>query len=145
MFKYLDGDIPAAVNESTFTLQKYDGAFSEIPSTLDVGANTVSTTGISSFSDWTLFGLLSPTAAPASVSGRVLTFDGRPVSNSVVSLADIEGNIVSARTGTFGYFTVDVHAGQTYVLSIRHKRYTFATQLIQVTDNVTGLELRANP
>jgi len=145
-FRYLDGDVPSDVeDESTFRLQKFDGAFSEIPSSIDVGSNTVTTTGISSFSDWTLFGSLAPVAS-STVSGRVTTSAGFSFGTSIVSLTDIQGNVRSVRTNTFGYFNITgIPTGATYTLNVKSKSFVFNPVSVQVTGNVTGLDIRANP
>ncbi len=52
----------------------------------------------------------------------------------------------SVLTNGFGYFIFPaVEAGQTYVLSVTSKRYTFAepVQVVTVNENVAGLDFQA--
>ncbi|MBS1794294.1 MAG: carboxypeptidase regulatory-like domain-containing protein [Acidobacteria bacterium] len=84
------------------------------------------------------------TAAPVSVTGRVLSPEGRGVAGARVSITDQSGSIRSAATNSFGYFRFEgVEAGQNYTVTVRHKQYRFAAQVISVGDNVEGLELTA--
>jgi len=84
------------------------------------------------------------TAAGVTVSGRVLTADGRGLARNYVILTDSQGNSRTAMTSTFGYFRFDeVQAGETYVLSVSTKRYQFAPQIVSVNDSITGLDFRA--
>ena len=89
--------------------------------------------------------VLSPTAASVSISGRVQTQNGRGVFNAVVSLVKTNGETVNARTNSFGYFQfAEVETGQTYIVSIEHKKYVFDSQVINVNEELTGLIFRAN-
>jgi len=91
------------------------------------------------------FTILGPTAAAVSVSGRVTDQTGRAISSAMVSIIDINGSTRAVRTGTFGYFNFeDVEAGQSYVLSVTHKRYTFDPQVVNVSDNINSLSFVAN-
>ena len=91
-----------------------------------------------------LFTVLAPTAASVSVSGRVLTNNGRGLMNATVTLTNANGITRTARTSTFGYFRFDdVEAGQTYIFSVSSKRYTFASQVVTVTDDLTELNFTA--
>ncbi|MBS1793092.1 MAG: carboxypeptidase regulatory-like domain-containing protein [Acidobacteria bacterium] len=102
------------------------------------GANSNST-------NYTLF-ILGPTAAPASVGGRVMTADGRAVGNAIVTLTDASGAARSTRTGTFGNYRFDdVRTGETYVVRVVSKRYAFVPQLVTVDDSLSDLNLTAQP
>lgn len=91
-----------------------------------------------------LFTVLAPTAASVSVSGRVLTNNGRGLMNATVTLTNASGITRTARTSTFGYFRFDdVEAGQTYIFSVSSKRYSFAPQVVTVTDDLTELNFTA--
>jgi hypothetical protein len=92
-----------------------------------------------------LFTVLAPTAANVSVAGRVFTPDGRGLMNAVVNITDANGTTRTTRTGSFGFFRFDnVQAGQTYVLTVNSKSYSFAPQVIMVQDDVTELHFTAN-
>jgi len=79
----------------------------------------------------------SATAASVSVSGRVLTRQGRGIRNVIVRLVDEQGQHKITTTTSFGYFRfADVPAGQTYTISVSGKKYSF-TQPARVL-NLTG-------
>ena len=145
-FNYVNADIPAAVaDESTFTLQRYSGVFGTIPATINGASNTaVTTNSISDFSDWTLFGQ-APSSAGALVAGQVFAADGvTTVSRAAVTLIASSGQVYVARTSSLGYFRIeDVPVGESYVLSIEGKGYTFASRLVDVSEDVSGLVILA--
>ncbi|HMS41629.1 MAG TPA: carboxypeptidase regulatory-like domain-containing protein, partial [Pyrinomonadaceae bacterium] len=87
-----------------------------------------------------------PTAALVSVGGRVSAADGRGVSNCFVYLTDSNGNVRTARTGSFGYYRFeDIEAGETYIISVTSKRFSFAPQVVQVNDNIANLDFISLP
>ncbi|HNU08950.1 MAG TPA: carboxypeptidase-like regulatory domain-containing protein [Pyrinomonadaceae bacterium] len=89
---------------------------------------------------------LVPTAATASISGRVITASGRGVRNAVLTFASPLGEFRSTTTGSLGYFSfAELEVGSTYVLTITSKRFTFANSvlLIEVNDDVRELVFTA--
>jgi len=82
------------------------------------------------------------TAAGVNISGRVIgSADGRGLTGAVVRLTDQNGSIRTVVTGRLGSFTfADVEPGQTYVVSVASRRFSFAPRVIQVVDNVADLE-----
>jgi hypothetical protein len=87
-----------------------------------------------------------PSAAGVSIGGKILTSYGRGLNNAVVILTDSEGNSYTTRSNPFGYYRFkDVEAGETYVISINSKRFTFNSQVIQVNDNISDLNFTALP
>jgi len=88
---------------------------------------------------------LAPTAAAVTISGRVLTPVGRGLRNAYVVLTDASGNTQMAQTSAFGYFRFsDVPAGETYIVSVVSKRFSFTPQVVSVTEEITGLNFIAN-
>lgn len=87
------------------------------------------------------------TAAGASVQGRLLTADGRGVTNATVVITNpANGAAVSTRSTSFGYFNFeDLPVGQSYVIQVVSKRFQFPTQVLQLDDNVTDLVIEASP
>jgi len=92
---------------------------------------------------------LPTTAAGVSMGGRVTTADGRGIRNAHVV---VTGNSLSepliATTGSFGYFNFDgLTAGQTYVVTVDSRRYTFSvpSQVLTLVDNLAGLNFVADP
>lgn len=95
-------------------------------------------------SDIGAYELIEPTAANVSVSGRVLTADGRGLRNAVVTITDSNGNIRSYKTTSFGYYRFDeIEAGETYVIRVLSKQFTFDPRIISVNDEITELNLIA--
>jgi hypothetical protein len=145
-FNYLD-PLDISGSEASYKLYRVTGGvpMQVTPFVLDAGANTISTTGVSTFSDWAV-GSVVPSAANASVSGRVMTSDGSGIRGVIVSLTDADGITRIAKTGTFGYYRFDdVSAGETYTVSVAAKKFTFAnpTQIITVKDNIADLDFTA--
>ena len=84
-----------------------------------------------------------PTAANVSVNGRVL-IGNSGLTNAVVVLTDGQGNTRTTRTGSFGYFSFDgIQAGQTVIVSIISKKYSFAPQVVSVAEDLTELNFIA--
>lgn len=88
--------------------------------------------------------VLAPTAAEVSVSGRVLTAGGTPVAKATVLLTDAGGVTRQTLTGPFGTYRFEnVPAGESYILQVQSKKYTFMPQTVFVSDEITGLDLTA--
>lgn len=88
------------------------------------------------------FGLVKYRAGVASISGRVLTPGGMPLRDTRVSLIDPAGSIRVATTSSFGIFQFDgVLTRDGFTLTTRSKRYRFAPRLIDLTGNLTGIEI----
>jgi hypothetical protein len=87
------------------------------------------------------------TASDAAISGRVTDAYGRAISSAAISVQDITGVPKFVYTNTFGYYSVKgLEVGQTYILSVTARRFTFAnpTMLINLGDNVEGANFVAN-
>lgn len=85
-----------------------------------------------------------PTAAPASISGRVLLSSGRGVGRARVTLTDTNGEIRSTITNPLGYYNFNnVDTGSSYVLAVTSKRYRFDTRLINLLENLTDINFTA--
>jgi len=88
--------------------------------------------------------LLNVTAADVSVSGRLLTNLGRPISRATVSLADTSGNIRSVQTNTLGYFRFeDVTVGESYVINATARGYRFTPMFLNLMDQVSDITMIA--
>lgn len=84
---------------------------------------------------------LAPTAAGVSISGRAVTASGKGVKNATVYLTDLEGNIRTAVTGSFGNYTFEnVPSGADYVLTIVGKRVVFSnpTRILNVQSEISN-------
>lgn len=89
---------------------------------------------------------LAPTAASVSIGGRVTTARGRGIARVRVLLTDLSGETRTALTNSFGYFRFEaVAAGENYILEARHKRYTFAPQVIFATEDLSEVNFTTSP
>jgi len=92
---------------------------------------------------------LTPSAAPASISGRAVDSFGNGIGGARVTVVDAQtGDTFSAITSPFGYYTIEgTEIDNFYVMTISHKRYTFAddTRSFTLRDNLTGVDFVANP
>jgi len=87
------------------------------------------------------------TASNASLAGRVTTADGRGIRNATVV---VTGNGLQepmiATTSSFGYYSLEgLAAGQTYVVTVNSRRYTFTapSRVITLVDNLTDVDFVA--
>jgi Neuraminidase (sialidase) len=88
--------------------------------------------------------ILTPTAASATVGGRVYTPSGRGLANAVVIMTNQNGESVQTRTNQFGYYRfTEVQSGETYIFNVVSKRYQFATQVVTVEEDLDGLNFFA--
>jgi hypothetical protein len=90
---------------------------------------------------------LGPTAAPAGVSGRVMTASGVGVANVRIMMTDINGNSRTALTNSSGEYRFDdVEVGSTYVISASGKRLTFSqqTQVLNINGEATEVNFIAH-
>lgn len=113
---------------------------------VDTTVNTIFVAGVTSFNNFWTAGSLAPTAASVTVGGRVLSDVGRGIYKARVTLTDMEGGSRTALTNPFGYYRFDgVPAGQSYVVSVRHKAYQFAnpSRIIFVADDLTDVDFIA--
>ncbi len=85
----------------------------------------------------------APTAAAVSVGGRV-SVNGRGVMRARVSMTDGKGQIRTVITNAFGYYRfTEVEVGQIYIVSVSHKQYQFAPQVVSVSEELTELNFTA--
>ena len=86
----------------------------------------------------------APSAARVSVGGRVSDTNGRGVSRAIVNMTDATGAVRPGMTNPFGYYRFDnVRAGDSYVFQVSHKSYTFAPQVLSVTDELSDFDFIA--
>lgn len=87
------------------------------------------------------------TAGDATISGRVTDSYGRAISSASIRVQDIAGTSRVAYTNTFGYYSIPgLEVGQTYVLNVSARRYTFANPsiVVNLTDNYSGANFTAS-
>jgi hypothetical protein len=140
-FNYLDADVFGT--EANYKLYRFlfSSGMAVTPFTLNSVANTISTNGVSTFSSWTV-GNLAPTAAAASVAGRVALTGGRSIPRAVVILTDQQGNIRTATANNLGNFIFrNVPVGQTYTITANARGYRFAPHVLSVGEDIDSLEI----
>lgn len=87
---------------------------------------------------------LAPLAANASISGRVAAADGIGIRNAVIVVTG--GTLaqpLQIRTSVFGYYSIqDLEVGQTYVLTVNSKRFTFTnpSRVITLAENLENAD-----
>ncbi len=149
----------------TWTAAPFGGSFGTFPSTNLRSANSVTNaSGIATApslmangvagafslnatapgSGTTTFSLtisLAPTSASVEISGRVLTPDGRGLTNAKVLITDSEGVTRTAITSSFGYYRFEgITAGETYIMNVSSRRYTFAARVVEVLEKLEGID-----
>lgn len=123
------------------------GAGSPCVDPTNVLGGTIFVANVQSFDNfWTAGEPLAPTAASVEVAGRVLDQSGRGIARSVVIISDSNGNVRQALTNAFGYYRfTGIESGRDYVVNVSSKSYTFQPRVLTVNDNVTDLDLVAEP
>ncbi len=135
-FNYLDEDVHG--DESGYKVYKREnGTLSAMGGSVDTAGNTVTVSNVSSFSDWGIGTALSPTSAPVWISGRVVNANGQGVSGARIMVSGTgSGARLQTITNPFGYFTLKgLPSGETYVVTVSSKRYTFAQPSLVLTLN----------
>lgn len=86
----------------------------------------------------------APTAAMVYVGGRVLDARGKGISGARVTVLNSNGETIYALTNPFGYFYFkEIESGATYIFQATHKRYTFAPRVVNLTEDLNGLNFTA--
>ena len=91
----------------------------------------------------------TPSAASVSLGGRVMTANGRGIAKVMVTVSG--GTLTAPRTtltSPFGYYSVgELEAGQTYIVTVGSKSYTFAvpSRSVQLVDSISDADFTAEP
>lgn len=89
-----------------------------------------------------MIALISEPAENATVSGRVITVDGRGISRALVTITDPQGASQVVLTNTFGNFRFEnLPTGATYTLSVESRRYQFESRSINLGGDLAGIEI----
>ncbi len=101
---------------------------------------------IASASTVIVCGTGGPSSTEVDVGGVVVTAGGQPITGATLVLTNSEGQSVSTISNTFGQFNFPaVLAGQTYFLQASRKGYRFESMVLVVNEEISDLEIRANP
>lgn len=85
---------------------------------------------------------LAPTAAPVSLSGRVTDGSGRGLPSVVVTITDGQGFAKSARTNSFGFYSIKgIPAGESYIVGASARGHRFPPRFVSLTESVSGFDL----
>ena len=145
----IDGNDPfnrvAGINSTISSLSVPNGGtlyirYQDFPAT---GAND----GLA-IDNFSLTAALAPTAASTSISGRVTTADGRGIRNGTVTLSGGGTQNFRVLTSSFGYYRFnDLPVGETYVVTVASKRYTFAnpSRVVSLDNEVSDADFTAVP
>lgn len=127
---------------TTWTKESPDGIGNSVVSSLDLRvSDNKLLVGTHGYGIWSAF---SPTAAGVSISGSVVSLNGRGISGAVVTMTAQNGEVRAVRTNPFGYYNLnEAAAGQTYVFAVKAKGYQFAAQSVSLTENLNGLNFTA--
>lgn len=82
-----------------------------------------------------------PSAGEVTVTGRVLTPEGRGLRYARVMATDSHGVTHSVPTGKRGIFVIpELDAGETYIFSVASRRYSYSPVVMTLTDSIEDLE-----
>ena len=89
--------------------------------------------------------LFAPTSVGAGVGGKVMTSLGQPVPNTRIIITDTNGESRATRSTSLGFYRFyDVQVGQTYIITVDSKRYTFIPLPVTVGQDLTNVDLIAD-
>lgn len=89
--------------------------------------------------------ILGPTAASASISGRVVSATGRAISRARVSITDTNGVVRTTNSNQLGRYSFDnLSIGETYIINASSKSHRFTAQTVSLVDNVRNMTLTAD-
>ena len=78
----------------------------------------------------------------ATLSGRVLTAGGQGLRNATVTILDAAGNRRTTVTSSFGAYQFEgLELGSPYLVTVTSKRYRFATRMVNLSENLSGVDL----
>ena len=81
------------------------------------------------------------TSAGATVSGRVISAQGRGIAGALVTMTDANGNQRYAFTNPFGFYRfTDVQVGSGYTVSAEAKNRRFAPRFVSVGEDIADLD-----
>jgi hypothetical protein len=146
-------NLPSITNSTTFNnlriLHLESGAWinrTDLAS-INFATKTICTSGLTSLSPFAVVNGFGPTAANAAISGRIVTANGSGIRNVIIQMTSGTGETKYAYSSSFGYYKFnDLPVGQTYVLSVLAKKYSFAnpTRVINLNEDLSGEDFVAD-
>lgn len=79
-------------------------------------------------------------ASSFTVSGRVMTDDGRGLRGANVTITDSTGNRTTIPTGSIGYFTFESVPAGPATITVSSKRFRFSQRVIQVSSDMLDVD-----
>lgn len=102
-----------------------DGNALLVPATINNSTNRAAATGVTTFAT---FSMAEAPSIAQTLKGRVRMASGKGAYGVFVTLTDQAGNVRTAMTNMFGYYQFPgVMTWENYTITVRAKRYTFAT------------------
>ncbi len=81
---------------------------------------------------------VEPTPSLVTVSGKVVTPDGRGLRNATVSMTDAQNVVRTTTTSSFGFFSfANVATGGQYVFRVQSRSYRYSPVTVTINDNLT--------
>ncbi len=78
----------------------------------------------------------------ATISGRVTTAAGQGLRNATVTIIDTAGTRRTTVTSSFGAYQFEgLETGRDYLLTVTSKRFRFATRIVNLTENLSDVNL----
>ena len=144
------GEIAGAANQILMTVQFTVAANAQpgtttplLLSEADASTDDPASVSVSSINGTVT--ITGPTAAPVTISGRVLSGLGRGIANARVAATDQNGVVRTVRTNPFGYYLfAEVTTGQIYTFEVLHKSYGFTPRIVSVVENLDGFNFVAS-
>jgi hypothetical protein len=120
-------------------------SFSSVNPLLSIGPggflNSFTAAGVGTFASNNAPVFNPPTAAGVSISGRVLSGWGRPISRAILTLTDGNGESRTASTNSLGYYRFeDIEAGQIVTITVAAKGWTYEPRVINLNDNIIDVD-----
>jgi hypothetical protein len=148
----IDGPVVFARSKDAVTLVNISfdvaGTASSEDAVVEIADAVISDAKAGSLGSAVLNGTISiagPNAAGVSISGRVLTADGRGIRNATVTVTDANGRSRSVTTGTFGFYRIDgIAIGSEYSVGVSSRRFRFAPQRVNVRESLGDVDFTAN-
>ncbi len=87
----------------------------------------------------------APYSQTGEVTGRVLDRNSRAIARAIVTISDGGGFSQSVYTNTFGYWRFTGLPPAAYTITTQARRYTFSPVVVNVSGNLSGVEINPQP